>query len=80
MVSDAISCPLPLEYNHDTLQLCRPGHDYVLCTRMTTLTFMFLSYLPLMVKATMPSILNTIRNIVMRLHSSVEEIMTVCRV
>ena len=26
-----------LEYNHDTSQLCRTGHDDVLHTRMTTL-------------------------------------------
>ena len=33
-----------------------------------------------MVKATVPSILNTVRNIFMRLHSSVEEIVTMCLV
>ena len=33
-----------------------------------------------MVKATMPSILNTVRNIVMRLYSSVEEVVTICLV
>ena len=46
-------------------------------TRMTTLLSYFLSYLPLMVKATMPSILNTIRNIFMRLYGSVEEVVTI---
>ena len=40
----------------------------------------FLSYLPLMVKATMPSILNTVRNIFMRLYGSVEEVMPMCPV
>ena len=35
----------PLEYNNDTSQLCRTGHDDVSCTRMTTLIFM-LSELP----------------------------------
>ena len=34
----------------------------------------FLSYLPLMVKATIPSSLNTIRNNFMRLYGSVEEV------
>ena len=42
--SDAILCQLHnlktfLEYNHDTSQLCRRGHDDVSCTRMTTLAF-----------------------------------------
>ena len=32
----AISFEYPLEYNHDTSQLCRTGHDDMLCTRMTT--------------------------------------------
>ena len=40
----------------------------------------FLSYLPLMVKATMPSNLNTIRNIFMSLYDSVEEVVTMCLV
>ena len=40
----------------------------------------FLSYLSLMVKATMPSILNTVRNIFMRLYGSVEEVVTMCLV
>ena len=44
MVSDEISCPLHnlknrLEYNRDTSQLCRTGHDDVSRTRMTTLIF-----------------------------------------
>ena len=30
----------PLEYNHDTSQLCRTGHNDVSLTRMTTLIFM----------------------------------------
>ena len=37
-----VSSPLPeyhLVYYHDTLQLCRIGHDDVLLTRMTTLAF-----------------------------------------
>ena len=41
IVSDAILCQLhnlknPLVYYHDTLQLCRTGLENVLCTRMTT--------------------------------------------
>ena len=44
MVSVAISCPLHnlktfLEYNHDTSQLCRTGHEDVSHIRMTTLIF-----------------------------------------
>ena len=59
------------------LQICRTGHDTVSCIRMTTLILYFLSYLPLMVKATMLSVLNTIRNIFMRLYDSVEEVVTI---
>ena len=40
--------------------------------------YTFLSYPTLMVKATMLSILNTIRNIFMRIYGSVDEDMTVC--
>ena len=40
----------------------------------------FLSYLPLIVKATMPLFLNTVKNIVMRLYGSVEEVVTMCLV
>ena len=40
----------------------------------------FLSYLPLMVKATMPSILNSVRNIFMRLYGSVEVVVMMCLV
>ena len=49
-------------------------------TRMTTLILYFLSYLPLMVKATMSSILNTVRNIFMRLFGSVEDVVIMCLV
>ena len=50
-------------------------------TRMTTFTFILPEYnLPLMVKAAMPSILNIVRNIFMRLYGSVEEVMLVCLV
>ena len=40
----------------------------------------FLRYLPLVVKATMPSILNNMRNIFMGLNGSVEEVVTICLV
>ena len=46
-------------------------------TRMTTHIFI-LSYLPLIVKAAMPSILNIVRNIFMLLYGSVEEVVTMC--
>ena len=36
-----------LEYNHDTSQLCRTGHDAVLRTRMTTLIFILSELIPL---------------------------------
>ena len=36
-----------LEYNHDTSQLCRTGHDDVLRTRMTTLIFILSESFPL---------------------------------
>ena len=36
-----------LEYNHDTSQLCRTGHDDVLRTRMTTLAFILSELFPL---------------------------------
>ena len=38
----------------------------------------FLSYLPLMIKAAMISILKSVRNIFMRLYGSVEEVVTLC--
>ena len=47
MVSAAILCllcnlnTLSLEYNHDTSQLCRTGHENVSHTRMITLVFLF---------------------------------------
>ena len=48
----------PLEYNHDTSQLRRTGHGDVSRIRMKPSFKYFLSYLPLMDKATMPSSLN----------------------
>ena len=47
---------------------------------MTALFLYLLSYLHLMVKATIPSILNTVRNISIRLYGSVEEVVTMCLV
>ena len=37
----------PLEYNHDTSQLCTSGHDNVSHTRMTTLVFILSELCPL---------------------------------
>ena len=85
MVSDAISCPLHnlktvwnifmilYSYVEQVMTMCR--------VQERQLTFLdFLSYLPLIIKATMRSILNTVRNIFMRLYSSEEEVVTVCLV
>ena len=52
MISDAISCPLcnfkyPLVYYHDTLQLCRTGHDDMSHTGMTTLACILVELFPL---------------------------------
>ena len=44
---------------------------------MTTLIFILSELFPLIVKATMPSILNTVRNNFMRPYGSVEEVVTV---
>ena len=35
----ALYLKYPLEYNHDTSQLCRTGYDNVSRTRITTLAF-----------------------------------------
>ena len=43
----ALLLEYPLEYNHDTSQLCRTGHDNVSRTRMTTLTFILSELFPL---------------------------------
>ena len=37
----------PFEYNHDTLQLSRTGHDDVSRTRMATLAFILSELFPL---------------------------------
>ena len=84
-VSDAISCPL---HNLKTVwNIIMILHSYVeqvmtMCRiQEWQLSFLyFLSYLPLIVKATMPSILNTGRNIFMRLYGFVEAVVTMYRV
>ena len=85
MDSDKISSPL---HNLKTVwNIIMILHSYVeqvmtMCrVQEGQLSFLYLlSYLPLMVKATMPSILNTVRNIFMRLYSAVEEVVTICLV
>ena len=82
MVSDAISCPL---CNFNTLwniirilQLCRTDHDDVLCTRMTTLAFIFAELFPLDGFRCPFCNLNTLWKIIMILHSYIEQVMTMC--
>ena len=87
MVSDAILCPL---HNLNTLwYITRILHSYkeqiiTICRiRMTTLAFILseLSSLDGLAVISCPfSILNAIRNIFMRLHSFVEEVVTICHV
>ena len=43
----ALLLECPFEFNHDTSQLCRTGHDDVLHTRMTTLAFILSELFPL---------------------------------
>ena len=43
----ALQLEYPLEYNHDTSQLCRTGHDDVSRTRMTVLAFIVSELFPL---------------------------------
>ena len=74
-----------MEYNHDTSELCRAGHDDVSRTRMTTLAFLFLLY-PLdgfrcnFVSA--PELENRLEynHDTTQLCSYVELVMTMCRV
>ena len=42
----ALYLEYPLEYSHDTSQLCRTGHDNVSPTRMTTLAFILSELFP----------------------------------
>ena len=79
----ALYLEYPLEYNHDTSQLCRSGHDDVSHTKMTTLAFILLSYLPLMLSNAISCPLHNLKtdwNIIMIVHSYVEQVMTMCRV
>ena len=72
-----------LEYIDDTSQLCRTDHDNVSCTKIRALALIFFSYLPLMLfyAYSCPLCnLNTLWNIIMILHSYVEQVMTMCRV
>ena len=86
IVSDAISCLL---HNLNTIwYIIMILYSYV--EQVLTMCLVqewqlslsyFLSYLPLIVKATtMPSILNTVRNIFTRLYTFVEETVTICHV
>ena len=43
----ALYLKCPMEFNHDTSQLCRTGHDDVSRTRMTTLAFILSELFPL---------------------------------
>ena len=63
-----------LEYSRNISQLCTAGQNDVSHTRMTTLILILSELSSLIVKATMPSILNIVRNIFMRPYGSVEAI------
>ena len=85
MVSDAISCLFHdlNAYCHIIIILYSYGKQVLtmcLVQEWQLSPLYFLSYLPLMVKATMLSILNTVRNIFMKLYGSIEEVVTMCLV
>ena len=74
---------LPFEYNHDTSQLCRTGHDDVSRTRPTTLAFILSELFPLMVSDAISCQLhnsNSVWYIIMILYSYVEQVLTMCRI
>ena len=78
MVSDAIPFLLPSLISfgiyHDTLQLCRTGHDNVSHTGMTSLAcILSVIIFPLIILPALLSIFNTVRIIFMKLHSSIDE-------
>ena len=76
----ALQLEYPLRYNHDTSQLCRTGHDNVSHTRMTTLAFILSELLPLMVSHAISCPLHnlkTVWNIIMTLHSYVEQVVCI---
>ena len=78
MVSDSISCPLEnhLEYFDDTSQLCRTCYDNVSHTKLATLAVIFSELFAL--DHFRCNFLNTLWNTIMILHSSVEQVMTMC--
>ena len=68
-----------MEYEYDTSKLCRTGHDDVSRTRMKTLASYFLSCLPIMVSDAISCPLHNLKtdwNIIMVLHSYVEQVLT----
>ena len=68
-----------MEYEYDTSKLCRTGYDDVSRTRMKTLASYFLSYLPIMVSDAISCPLHNLKtdwNIIMVLHSYVEQVLT----
>ena len=83
MVSDAISCPLHnLKTVWDIIMILHSYIEQVMTmwhVQERQLSFLYsLSYLPLVVKATVLCILNTVRSIIMKLYGSVEEVVTMC--
>ena len=72
----------PLEYFHDTSQLCRTGHDNVSRTRNGNscyCTFWIISPLVIFLADSCPLCnLNTLWNIFMILHRNVEQVLTIC--
>ena len=73
----------PLVYYHDTLQLCRTGHDDVLYTRMATFTFILSELFPLIVSDAISCLLHNLRtlwDIIMILQSYVEHVLIMFRV
>ena len=86
MVSDAISCPI---YNLNGLGIriiiilgSYDKHVLTMCgvQEWQVSSLYFLSYLPMMVKAIMPTILNTVRYIFMRLYGCVEVVVTMSHI
>ena len=70
----ALKLEYPLEYNHDTSQLCKTDHDDVSRTRMTALAFILYAISCLLHN------LNTLWYIIMILHSYVEQVLMISRV
>ena len=72
-----------MEYNHDTSQFCRTGHDNVSRTRIATVAVILLGYFPLIISDAILCPLynfNALWNIIMILHSYEEQVMSMCRV